>query len=956
MNLYCITNYELPYYDVHLPLKYKEELQSDSSPNDIFNSKLVVYGDILKLQTNGISFTILQDLKTIIFKPVDFESGGKYAIRINLPNKLISTNSIDVSLTNDRIILNLIDESFLFITILVNLDNFVNPWLSLDRFDKWGHISIPYSFELRSSLYYLKNINENNIIVSLKDGGLLHFRRDNVFDDLKVFNFHEPTSLIPFLGFFKKDIVLNGISANSVIDLVVRDHILITLTVSKQLKIWNLDNHQLVKTVALSKDDIWLTSIPKKYLQLNGDILTLFINEDSKFIFKSFNSNFEKADSFIPESPGSKWFIQDYQIQNSYYILWKSNTSSILGIYNNNNNNNNNNNVIFSKLPTQNEEISAFHEESYYFNKIFNSGLYNSLIVDTSLSILSQHVKTKGQNNDSRLFAIEILVTKSLWFKFYQLCEEYKKLSNEVFSLTLFDNLYLSVQSNGIGVFKESQFYESFNGEIINVFEKIKGSISFKTYHKIYQSLLKGEDIDNLYKSYIKMSNTEQQSILDELSKIPNVLDTIKSIINNNDYEMLEAGQINPLGHFGKNLVITSFQSLIEVHKYLLIDLAILFSICESNDQINELFNQVISNLKHYQSLEIIIETNPAHSGISNVENSMFWSMGNQNFNQLLSNLKINDAFEYLSNVFSNSDYLIHVIMELINENKSKELKIYYLDKLGNSDIERVLKGLIYLINNGYNEAYSIFENYESFKDLEIKILRRLSTPGIGKFVTRINKFGKADYYYQLSTLTLTIFTHNSTEEKSQIETSTKLLKLAIEASENTSHIEKFQLQIFHNSLRVSNFEAAVDSLTYLEDNPQFGNLIEKLILRLIKDDFKFIMNEDKLFKKHYYLIDGIISKAADVSNSLTIHKYLYSFRLNHSDKRSAIETLYQFITDNKDSNIKVKLIELYLTILNLMKCLQDDEKWILKEVEGVREVVNLNELTIEYLKFIENV
>ena len=64
-----------------------------------------------------------------------------------------------------------------------------------------GYISVPYSFELRSSPFLLKCLDNLNLIVSLKDGGLLHFKRDEELGEINVFNFQEQGTLIPFLGF-----------------------------------------------------------------------------------------------------------------------------------------------------------------------------------------------------------------------------------------------------------------------------------------------------------------------------------------------------------------------------------------------------------------------------------------------------------------------------------------------------------------------------------------------------------------------------------------------------------------------------------------------------------------------------------------------------------------------------------------------------------------------------------
>lgn len=49
----------------------------------------------------------------------------------------------------------------------------------------------------------------------------------------------------------KRDIGLGGVSSNSIVDLINLDDYLITLTTSRQLKLWNLAKHQYVSSTSL---------------------------------------------------------------------------------------------------------------------------------------------------------------------------------------------------------------------------------------------------------------------------------------------------------------------------------------------------------------------------------------------------------------------------------------------------------------------------------------------------------------------------------------------------------------------------------------------------------------------------------------------------------------------------------------------------------------------------------
>ena len=109
--------------------------------------------------------------------------------------------------------------------------------------------------------------------------------------------------------------------------------VVITLSVNKVLKLWNLDGHQNLSSLTIaSDDDTWLPTIPSKYLksydQEDGKtIITLFINtksgdsSKSMFVFKSFeleSSNLHDLSdlSFQPELPNSLLFSSDVFIMN----------------------------------------------------------------------------------------------------------------------------------------------------------------------------------------------------------------------------------------------------------------------------------------------------------------------------------------------------------------------------------------------------------------------------------------------------------------------------------------------------------------------------------------------------------------------------------------------------------------------------------------------------------------
>lgn len=1085
--------------NVKLPLNYptidNHNPKKSTTPNNEFHKKIATTGKIINLPKQSIvpavSISVYNDMKTIVLTPMEFQLssiGFQFQnLIIDLPHSTISTNCITFYYHQDHILIDLIDQNYLFITLKIAVDRFIlgGQQLTLDNFEEWGYISVPYSFELRSSPFLLKCLDNLNLIVSLKDGGLLHFKRDEELGEINVFNFQEQGTLIPFLGFFgsgkQKDVVLDGVSSNSIVDAlqIGGSGVVITLSVNKVLKLWNLDGHQNLSSLTIaSDDDTWLPTIPSKYLksydQEDGKtIITLFINtksgdsSKSMFVFKSLeleSSNLHDLSdlSFQPELPNSLlfssdvfyhesnfqntiWFIQDYEVvgfgtsQLKYYILWKSNTSSILVEYTINPVNGA---ILSIEISHPNgfeidENISAYHDAEYYMDRIFDSGNYDSLIVLTSIKILSQHWEIDNDmvvtSQSSRQLAIDTInskaesgTIKNYWFKLQSLCEEFKNLSQETLSLSVFDNQVLTLNVNGHGIFRKSAFFESFanqklnsaDGKLMLIFNKFETFISRKSYHKLHEELLQlrkisANDITNLFTKHIegKISTNEIQTILKDLEQIPGIVEIVKSLIGSSGFELIvDANSISSkeLGAFHKISTVMIFKNIMETHKTLLLDLVVLFLTCETNDQIVEFVNQIRATLVQYDVMEVVFTTclnkgEVETKNMGQVQNSIFWSSvvaTHSQLKRLIESLQLNDGYEYFYNNVLPDDYLVDVVIELINNKEYFFLQKKFLTKLNQENkVEKLLVGLIYLFNNDVKSFYKIFNDYSNFQNFtENKIKNLNQDVNLQKFIEALlSNPSKSQYFHGLSKLVQSQIKTNDNksqqEEHCFIEIASDFETLAIENESDITIREEFYLNLFELSLPVSNYDITTKCLKNLTLSTNFKNLMTKFITKIIfqlKLDIIFPPNnnDDDFYGQHFSLIDSIIVKVAQDSNlsqSLRVYQYLYSWRLfgcmvavvNNNktlelgDKRGAIEALYEFITRFRIENptgdverkVKLKILEIYMIILNLLKSFENNQdQWFLKTnsykettTTRRRSIVSLNDLKLEYLEWLKN-
>ncbi|KAG7195278.1 uncharacterized protein KQ657_003804 [Scheffersomyces spartinae] len=396
-----------PLQTVRLPLKYpaNETQVASSNSHETYATQLASSGHVVMVEENSyidfVTFGIRNKGLTLLLTPVSRSnvSGLSFrTINIELPHAVYSKECVSVrySSLEKAMVVDFVTKTFLFVTLKIRLQDFVlgkllSSIFPLDEFDQWGHISVPFSFELKSSPFSIKALDDSNIIVSLKDGGLLHFERSSPLHDFDVYSFMDGSSLMSLnlleMFWSKKggktrnsSTNVEGISSMAVVDLVpINEKVFVTLSISKEVNCWSLESHAEVSGSfhlgSATNSNFWLSMIPRKYMQIvTGDggsngkrylVLHYSLPHDdiSGYSFSVWEivdseGNFEliKLDNMLINltSPKSifnnhrqdnlhnlNWYIQDFQTvysgkENSVFdvnILWKSNSLSVLATY-----------------------------------------------------------------------------------------------------------------------------------------------------------------------------------------------------------------------------------------------------------------------------------------------------------------------------------------------------------------------------------------------------------------------------------------------------------------------------------------------------------------------------------------------------------------------------------------------------------------------------------------------
>lgn len=1167
----------LPRTRVTLPFRYPIDDQT-KPPNDYFHSKLACSGNIINLRKGRSSFIeviffeLLTDMRTLNLIPANLDdehpSCELQYLEVVLPHEVYSGKTVNVhfeeageSMQSEGVILvDMIDRNFLFTTLKFDLSDFVHSKdskekLSLTHFNNWGKISIPYSFELRSAPFFMKALDSLNIMISLKDGGLLHFRRLDHLSDFSIFNFTESNSILStsFMSLFKRNSNLessSGISLNSVVDMesLTKNNI-VTLTVNKEIKVWNLKDHSrthasfsLGSGNELKSQNTWYKFGAKKYLHLvenpesKKTFLTCYFpllqasSGESGYNTKVWEicSSEKNTDlielghlSFVIDSPDNLlntnksdirfqnaiWLIQGFECRfvhsNLYYnVLWKSNTSSVMVEYVQNLDNGSIVSIT-SSVPRVKDFLRdslSYRDEEYFSNKILNSGRYDSLILLTSLNLLRESNKLEEVrtfellrksiiDSISKLADVQNLESKSTWYKLFSLCEEFKKASEESVCFNILDSsTIITLNVDGLSVFRPSHFYEKFNslklkdnaGQLAALIGNLNTFISPKTYNKICKALLDVKALSinastagELFDLYLqaKISGEEIVSIMSALDDIPEVLDAVHNLLDYNNASIQEHHSSAYVSTFGgsnnsdnDNTLLrlsasAAIRSIRDDHFFILQGLVAILLLSEPNDQILHLLNKTRQKLFAYTVTDMTFDISsedsnssnfPVKTGLNLAGTSLFFSgivCKHPNLESLIQTGKTNEAFDYLNCVVLNAsdNLLVDIIIELINHDKGIIIKDKFLEFLRGSSVVNVfLRGIVYLISNHPKEFYDIFVRYELFgseeestnSELKNKMTSSLKAhKHIHELADLIfnrkghnSTFQKANYYHILAILSeaqssskslsgdrefslsaLMLRTNEAAVKSSNlftalgreyIEYALKFERKAIETLKGSSteegktpEVSQCYLNMYTMALKLSDYDLIFESLSNLpprgQSNYDYKELFARLITKLIFQQKIYIIFPPKrnmLLSKQYLLIDQILLELANeeliLSNSLKYYEYLYSWRLfgassslqsnDITDKRSAAESLYMFITRFRNEYLsllsssgtmiedfkqyKLKVLELYMLILNCLRTFEDDEdKWILKsKSKDMLTYITMEELNVEYFEWLK--
>lgn len=778
---------------VRLPLRYPLGA-AVARPHEQFELRLAHAGRIVLLVAvegtfiDAVACVVLHDRLTIRFTPLLGQPnrlGLKFQlVEVLLPHRALP-KCVAVRLGDGPyLVVDAIDENYLFVSVKVGVDDFICllalPF-SLGRFEHWGSILVPYSFELRLAPFSMHLVSPYDLVVLLMDATLLHFRRAALLANYEVHNFSEPTSILPFnIGWPRRAAEpLGGVAPAAVVDAVLLSaSTFAAYLVNKTLRVWDLGTHRLalaVIDVRRSKTDPSLrliTSGAARHLEVvchgRQRVLACQHLEDGGVrvsVWPCDDGVPQREVVLTPQSPAGStaWLVQDFgaRMDSSHVelsILWKTNTASV---YSRQKFDLGSGQPVgtpwWSLQPCERSVLRTFlpyFDASYYSDKIFNSGYYNEQVVKTSLAIFRNHIGFKDldlslTNLSLRQAILETIghdeeLAKQNWYKLDLLCEEYKKVGDECLALWTgslrVDSVVLN--ANSIAAVRPAHRFECANSHVGPILAELAVLLSTKTYIKVYRQVLEHPELDGgaveqLFELLCrKISAADRLRLVDEFVAVPNVMDEIHRMIDadGSEDETVMAGSC---GSLTKLTLLLSFKEIKSCHESTLLGLVVLLAIMEVNEQTLALVNQIAGRLATYKLFNTVLDTSYSvnvagsisgkveRNQLSNLENLLFWSAvvaHHPRLGCLISSGDINAAFDLVYSLLEHDSFIFNVVLDLISHDEGDLIKEIFIDRLNlQGTMGRLLIGLVHLISNDSGEFYRAFDSPIDLKDYAVR-------------------------------------------------------------------------------------------------------------------------------------------------------------------------------------------------------------------------------------------
>ncbi|KAG7834049.1 hypothetical protein KL943_003345 [Ogataea angusta] len=966
------------------PLQFEQHLAIGGDVVDLKAQSAIFNTVSYKLVADGYRLTLTP---LVLNNPLDLTFKSLCFV---LPQKA-RPECVSVTDAGAAVSINILTTDNLLISLNLPLDSFLSQeTLSPVTFYNWCQYSMPYSFDVRAPLF-MRSIDPNTIIVALEDGGLLKMFKETMEDKFLVVPFSDTSYFnqfrLPFFGSKRKDqtetVVIDNrrVAVATALDFVVLENKLVTLSIDKTIRFWSLETGAMERELSLNEflpkelHPVHFNNPPTRLLGLVGRYLAVLVpvGETSLKLFSvEPDESLILLNEYVPPEV-DRWafhsmVLSKVEVNLQVSLLWSLHGARrvLLG-------------QIDDKLemswahcapPLANnlaQSITFFDDvDLLNFHCMQLLQVYDEHVVEKVLSILEkkynletsvlplpeklQHVITHDLDPQDYLNSL-----KKQWVKFDNACKELSRQLEPSVAMNLVDGMLVIQKTHGLSVIvplspfdlicyndslsDEDLQYSNVNARelrplakyVLSFVAKFPQEVVFKVVQRVCDRPEAAEpQMSTIFQE--ELSPFVDEAMVTELLTALNASkDTMQlfeflislSTLDNVGYVPIEKVRF---GNLGGTLLVSSLKNNLLQQKKLILGLLLIVLTVDINPQMVSYYTELA---KLYRGVELSLQV-PSSLLLGHLEDIFQGGVM----------VRVNNLNHLLTHVFGlllQNTFVYSIVAKLVKDERFQDAHLAkYLPETG---ISSILKGLILLNTKHGKEAFELFtanadQITQAAKTASAAEKRALQP--VSDYTNLILVDSKTDYFYDLSTL----FQSKQFDQLA--------LKLALKALATKTELKDISddqailLKVFQLALKLQEFELAHDTILKMQRKYR-KHPVKQFVYKLFQMnqipkilDYPFNEDADKVDDLIYSLGESSALNS-DLKTSLKYYRICYTLRLKQGDYRAAVEALYRFnsiglelMKQNKFNDIKL-ISDNYLTILNLLYTLEEDDRWIIK-------------------------
>lgn len=651
---------------------------------------------------------------------------------------------VAASAAPDAVVLEFLDAEYVFVALRLPLAALAGDTalVALDRFPEWGHVLVPYLFELLLAPHRLVRAGDHDVLVLLKLGELLQMLRPAVLADCDVYTMEAAPQRRGLWGWrTRPEPHVGGVAALAVVDAVRVGPLIATLLVLRRVQWWDPHTHREAHPpTALGGDAPWLTLAPARYMCALGARRVLvgcpLASDGIDFVLLDAATGLEVPGfRYTPADDDPMWFVHDFWAAPAgdgveLALLWKSNTLSRLQV------------VALGPggAPTAEAALVAVApapevegaDPDAPQHRVLDGGVYLAAVVDAAVAAVCHHHGLEVPALTLIRKRAVLTATRApgplaeLWRRVDELCRQYANMTHEVVALApgpppaAGPALWTALHADGsVGVFAPAHPWELPEPAVAPVVAAVAQAVLVQTAAKVVHQLMRGPvdaaAVAAVYAQHLaeRVGDADAERVAAAMAAVPDAEEVLRRVVEvpappPSLHTPPPTGDMAPLA---KQAALAALMLVLRGHRRTLEPLVVALVVCEPLDAVVAWVAHMVQWLQRHRVVETVVDTcfssgrpraHVERKRLGAPEHLMWWLAvvdRHPQLNHWVRGFEWARAFDYVATqVLGGLEYVVDVVVDLLNRGEGAYVQRHFGGLLAGLPVAPVLAAVVQLV------------------------------------------------------------------------------------------------------------------------------------------------------------------------------------------------------------------------------------------------------------------